>query len=280
MSAATSAVGLALPLADPIGRAAVGAVVASLIAVAARRAGALTHRGAAAAIVTGTLCTAAGLGWGAMLIGFFLTSTALGRIKADLRARRIGGIVAKGGARDARQVLANGGLFAGTALGYLAHPSPLWMAMGGGALAAAAADTWATEIGTLARQAPRHVLAWHTVPPGTSGGVTVVGLLASVAGAALIGGLGLLAGWPGAAVVATVLGGVAGGFADSLLGAAVQARRWCDRCTGATEQPVHVCGSTTRFSGGVPWIDNDAVNLLSVALGGAAALILFAALPA
>lgn len=273
-----SAIDVALPFAEPVARAVIGAVVAGTIAAVARRAGALTIRGAAAAVVVGILGTAAGLGWGAMLIGFFLASTGLGRIGRDMRARRIGGIVAKGGARDASQVVANGGIFAGAALGYLMHPSPLWMALGGGALGAAAADTWATEIGTLARQAPRHIIAGTPVPPGTSGGVTVVGLMASIAGAGFIGGLGALAGWPRAAVVAIVVGGVAGSLADSLLGGVAQVRRWCDRCTMATEQPLHLCGSTTRITGGIPWLDNDAVNLLSVMVGGATALILFAAL--
>lgn len=275
-----SAIDVALPFAEVVTRAAIGAIVASAIAVAAERARALSASGTMAAIGVGTLCTAAGFGWGAMLIVFFLSSTGLGRIRADDRARRIGGIVAKGGPRDAAQVIANGGVFAGSALGYLLHPSPLWMALGGGALATAAADTWATEVGSLARQAPRHVLEWKPVPAGTSGGVTVVGLIASVAGAAAIGGLGALGGWPRTAIIATVLGGVIGALADSVLGAAVQVRRWCDQCTVATEQPLHLCGSSTRIAGGVSWIDNDAVNLLSVALGGATALTLFKALAA
>jgi hypothetical protein len=42
----------------------------------------------------------------------------------------------------------------------------------------------------------------------------------------------------------------------------------------ATEQGTHVCGNTTRAIGGVPWIDNDMVNLLSGLLGAATALFL------
>ena len=76
----------------------------------------------------------------------------------------------------------------------------------------------------------------------------------------------------------TVVGGIVGALADSILGAAVQLRRWCDRCDSATEQSVHVCGTGTRISGGVAWIDNDSVNLISVVLGGIAALILLAVL--
>jgi uncharacterized protein (TIGR00297 family) len=259
-------------------RAAIGAIVALGIALAARRAGALSTSGAAAASVVGTICAAAGVSWAIMVIAFFLSSTALGRVRADVRARRIGGVVAKGGRRDALQVLANGGVFTAAALGQLLHPSTAWLALGGGALATAAADTWATEIGSLAPRPPRDILRGHEVAPGTSGGVTAAGTLASVAGGAFIAGLAALAGWPWSAVVATVLGGVVGALTDSILGAAVQLRRWCDRCNFATEQPVHLCGTPSRITGGIRWIDNDAVNLISVLLGSATAFVIFTTL--
>ena len=262
------------PWADAATRAATGALVASLIAAGAYRSRSLSASGALAAIVVGTVCAAAGTTWAVMIIGFFVSSTALGRIRSEARARRIGGIVAKGGPRDARQVLANGGVFTAAALGYLVHPSVAWLTLGGGALAAAASDTWATEIGSLARQIPRNILTWQPVAPGTSGGVTIPGTMASLVGAAFVGAIALAGGWPAWVVGAVVGGGIVGGIADSVLGASVQVRRWCDRCVAGTEQPVHVCGTATRVSGGVPWIDNDTVNLLSVILGGLAALLL------
>jgi uncharacterized protein (TIGR00297 family) len=260
------------------GRAVIGAVIALGIAIVARRGGSLSTSGAAAAVVVGTICAAAGVSWAILVIAFFMSSTALGRIRADVRTRRIGSVVAKGGRRDASQVLANGGVFAVAALGQLLHPSPGWLALGGGALAAAAADTWGTEIGSLSAHSPRDILRWRPVAPGTSGGVTAVGTLASVGGGAFIAALAALAGWPWPTVFATFVGGVAGAFADSILGAAVQVRRWCDRCNSATEQPVHLCGSPTRIAGGVPWVDNDTVNLLSVLLGGAIGFALYATL--
>jgi uncharacterized membrane protein len=93
-----------------------------------------------------------------MLMTFFISSSALGRVRADLRAQRIGAIVAKGGPRDAMQVLANGGAFALAAVGFTLHPHAGWLALGAGAMAAATADTWATEIGSLSRAAPRSIL--------------------------------------------------------------------------------------------------------------------------
>ena len=253
-------------------RAAVGLLVAAAIALAAWRARSLSPSGAAAAVVVGTLCAAAGFSWGALLIAFFVVSSLLSRWRATAKAARTRGVVAKGGERDAVQVLANGGPFAAAALLSLVHPWTGWYALGAGALAAATADTWGTEVGTLAGRSPRSVLSWQPVPPGTSGGITVPGTLASLAGALFVAALAAAAGWPGSAAVAAVIGGFAGSMADSVLGATMQARRRCDRCESWTEQTMHECGSATRHAAGLAWLDNDAVNLLSGMIGGGIAL--------
>jgi uncharacterized protein (TIGR00297 family) len=61
-------------------------------------------------------------------------------------------------------------------------------------LAAATADTWATEIGGLWGKRAYTLWPVREVPPGTSGAVSVAGLLAALAGAVSISGLGLLLG--------------------------------------------------------------------------------------
>ncbi|HEY9479850.1 MAG TPA: DUF92 domain-containing protein, partial [Gemmatimonadaceae bacterium] len=119
-----------------IARTALGLLIASAIALGAQRAGTLTGDGAAAAFVVGTLCVAAGWSWAALLLVFFVTSSALSRVRAASRARRTESVVAKGGARDALQVLANGGLYAFAALLSLLVPWTGWMPLGAGALAA------------------------------------------------------------------------------------------------------------------------------------------------
>ena len=228
--------------------------------------------------MVGTLAVAAGWSWGALLIAFFVASTLLSRVGAGRKERRVGGIVAKGGERDAAQVLANGGVFAAAALMSLLAPEwPGWTAVGAGALAAATADTWATEVGTLAGGVPRSITSLKPVPPGTSGGITVAGTLASVAGATFIGALAWVAGWPRDAVLGgAAAGGFAGATFDSLLGATLQARRWCDHCAAATERIVHGCGTPTRPAGGLAWLDNDRVNLAATLVGaGVGALMAF-----
>jgi uncharacterized membrane protein len=70
---------------------------------------------------------------------------------------------------------------------------------------------------------------------------------------------------------------VAGSLADSLTGALWQARRHCPSCALDTEQRIHLCGTTTRLTGGISWLDNDAVNLLGSAAGAAVGLLAFIA---
>lgn len=250
-----------------IGRLAAGFLLAAAIAAVARATRSLSTSGAIAAVLVGTSCVAAGWSWGLLLIAFFVTSTVLSRAGRAEKERRTGDVVAKGGERDAAQVLANGGLYAAAALGSLLLPWPGWPMLGAGALAAATADTWSTEIGTLARRPPRSIITWRPMPTGMSGGVSAPGTLAALAGAGCIALLARAMGWPPRVAAGAVVGGFAGGIVDSLLGATVQARRRCPRCETITERDVHGCGTPTLPAGGIPWLDNDRVNILSVLAG-------------
>ena len=117
---------------------AAGLVLASIVALLARRARALSGRGAIAATAAGTVAMAAGWSWGVLLITYFVSATLVSHYRAGEKAARTSGRVDKGGARDAIQVLANGGVFALCALGYWLSPDSLWQALGAGALAASA----------------------------------------------------------------------------------------------------------------------------------------------
>ena len=255
-----------------------GIVVAGTVALAARRAHALSFGGAAAAVVVGSFAVAAGWAWGALLIAYFAASIALSRVRGAEKAERTGDVVAKGGARDAIQVVANGGLFAvaalaGATVGPGSAAAGTLTAAALGALAASAADTWATEVGSLASRPPRSILTWRPVAPGTSGGVNLIGMLAMVAGAAFIacGARALSIDSP---ILAVVLGGFLGAIADSVVGATLQDRRWCDTCQKSTERLIHGCGTPTRHAGGITLVDNDLVNLIATFAGAAVAALL------
>lgn len=252
---------------------------ATLIAGAARARRSLSRDGMLAAIVLGTILVGTAGWWaGLLLIAFFLSSTLLSRVNTRSSISQ-----ARGSERDAVQVFANGGLALATAIGSVITESPTLMVAMAGAIAGANADTWSTEIGQTSRSRPRLITTGKAVAPGTSGAVSRRGLAGALTGGALIGilaGIGLGSGWlpdtdtPVTGVTAVTLGGFAGSLVDSLLGATVQDQRVCDHCQKQTESRVHSCGTPTRHLRGIPWLDNDVVNLLCTASGAALATVL------
>ncbi|GAC1514853.1 MAG: hypothetical protein NVS1B4_03570 [Gemmatimonadaceae bacterium] len=251
-----------------------GGILAAVVAILARRARSLSPSGSCAAWLVGAVCVSAGWNWALLLVAFFLTSTALSKVGASTKEVRTRGVVSKDGARDAAQVMANGGIFAALALASLILPSPLWAVAGGGAIAAATADTWATEIGTLVGDDPRSILTGRRLAPGMSGGVTVPGTLAGICGAGFIAILTLALGATTRASVAIAAGGILGTMVDSCLGATLQDRRSCPLCHVATEQLVHSCHTQTDHVGGIAWLDNDWVNAAGALSGAIGALSL------
>src|SRR4030095_11582112 len=119
----------------------------------------LTAGGSIAGTFVGGAALLAGKGWVVLLLFFFISSSVVSRWRAPERERLVGPMVEKGSRRDAVQVLANGIVFAVAALfSIVSNPEP-WQAAGAGAIAAATADTWSTEIGTVLGGAPRMLLA-------------------------------------------------------------------------------------------------------------------------
>jgi len=248
-------------------RTASGVLAAAVVALLARRARALSADGAIAATAVGAASVAAGWDWAGLLMVFFVGSTLWSRVGRDAKAARTGAIVEKGDERDARQVLANGGVFAVCAAVFAFRATPLLQALAAGSLAAATADTWATEVGTWVGGRPRSILSFRRVAAGTSGGVTIAGTIAALAGAASISLAARVLGWPPAVAASALIGGFVGAIADSVVGATLQARRRCVACNLMTERHVHSCGQPTERAGGVDWLDNDGVNALCGIVG-------------
>jgi len=201
----------------------------------------LSLSGALAAGVMGFFVTGmGGWKWLVPLLVFFFSSTA-----------RRGG-----------QVLANGGV-ALLLLGInFCASHPMWFWGYGGALAAAMADTWATEIGLWVRGRTIHLLSGQTVAPGESGGISLAGTLGGMIGALILacclwfveGDVRLLGGaW---------MGGVAGMFTDTLLGASLQVRY--RRLDGTITEVPEVGSCQVR---GVRWLSNDSVNGICTLVG-------------
>jgi uncharacterized protein (TIGR00297 family) len=224
----------------------------------------------AAAILAIPIFGFGGWMWAVPMLVFFLLSSLLSRV-GKARKTAFEHVFEKGGRRDAGQVLANGGVAGAVAIVFAATGRtdlyPLYCT----ALAAAAADTWATELGTLAKGKPRLVTTFRRVLPGTSGAVSTRGLVS-----ATLGALGVaLAGWFYEGTFLTVLlvtfCGVLGSLMDSLLGATLQGQFRCGTCDAVTEKRIHCEGETERVSGWA-WMNNDWVNGLSIAGATAVAL--------
>jgi uncharacterized protein (TIGR00297 family) len=247
-------------------------LLALALAGAARRRHALSSSGAAGATAVGTaIFGAGGLRAAALLMLFFGSSTALSR-----RGGPASG-AAPGPERTLAQVLANGGLPAALAVCAHVRPSPRVGAAYAGALAAANADTWATEVGALSPAAPRMITSGRRVPRGVSGAVTPLGTLASLAGALVIGaGHAALTLHPAAALRLGVAG-LAGSLADSVLGATLQAVYVCQECGQRTEDRRHAHGTAApalTLVRGVPLVTNDTVNLCASLVGALTAGLL------
>ncbi len=214
--------------------------------------------------------------WVVPLLTAFTTASLWSKVLPgrDARARRES-------CRDMVQVLANGSC-AWACLGWWAvSADPLAYAGFVAAFAVLAADTWATEWGRLSTQPPRHVLTGRPLARGESGGVSLIGTVASAAGAATVAAsAGIVLALQGQAaswgwLLGIGLTGLAGSLLDSVLGATLQARFTCPACGAVTEDARH-CGVGATPLRGWRWLGNDLVNLTSIALATAGWVLLLA----
>lgn len=247
-----------------------GFLLAIVIASLAYRAHALSKSGAFAAIFLGTIIFGlGGIPWAVLLLTFFFTSTALSRAFKK-RKQGLNEKYSKGDQRDAGQVFGNGGLAAAFVIFHYFYPESSigWIGFTA-SLAAVNADTWATELGVLNPTAPRLITdLLKRVEKGTSGGISLIGTLASLLGAALIAALASLftANW--SLFLLITFAGLAGSLFDSLLGATVQAMYFCPKDSKETEKhPLHTCGTETIHLRGWRWLTNDWVNFACAAFG-------------
>ncbi len=264
-----------------------GFLLAILIATLAYRARSLNKSGAIAAAFTGTIIFGfGGWQWAILLLTFFITSSVLSR-SFKKRKQGLDEKFSKGHERDAGQVFGNGGVATVFAALHFFFPNELWTWFGfAAALAAVNADTWATELGVLNPHPPRMITNLRkVVEKGTSGGISLIGTFASLAGSALIGILAAsfspipasVSTGPNTSLpifIIVTLSGLAGSLFDSFLGATVQAMYFCPKDNKETEKhPLHTCGTPTTQIRGWKWLDNDWVNFACGAFGVVVAII-------
>jgi uncharacterized protein (TIGR00297 family) len=232
---------------------------------------------ASGAVITFILATFifgfGGWAWTLPILTFFILSSSLSKFGKSESEK----IFEKGSQRDHLQVLANGGIAGILIIFYTFYPSLTFYLLYLGALAAATADTWATEIGMMKGQEPRLISNFKQVPPGTSGGITLAGTAGAITGAFILAMSGV---WfveqnRLKLLIIITLSGFLGSLFDSLLGATLQVQYKCDICNKITEKKWHCESNNTMIISGVHWVNNDMVNFFNTISGSIFALICF-----
>lgn len=266
-------------------RIAVALLVNGAAAFAAVRKQSVTPGGGRAGFVIGAGIFVSGGAWlWALLMIFFVSSSAASRV-GPRRKAALSGLHEKGSRRDAVQVFANGGVGLATAVVYALSRQPVFAFLCAASFAAASADTWAGEIGILSAAAPRSIVTLRRLPPGASGGVSLLGTVAAAAGAAVIAAC-FIPGWrvldnvpnSWSTAAAITAAGFFGAMIDSVFGATLQAH-YQDAVSGKLTERRHGAAGENRLMRGLRGFNNDAVNVAANLAALTLALLLYRLLP-
>ena len=246
----------------------------------------LSTSGAFLALIVGFILCLANFSFVFSLLMFFISSSKATKYKGEVK-RTFESDYKVGGQRNWLQVLCNGGMALELSLLYLLDVGSAdlpvdfrsdyrasWLSVAVlGAVACCNGDTWASELGSvLTSSQPVLITTLRSVPRGTNGGVTLVGLVCSALGGLVVGlahYLGIiltslqsdLTRAPSQLWVVFLggLGGLLGSIVDSFLGASLQFSGR-DRRTGKI---VEVYAEGIEPISGRMILDNHSVNLLS-----------------
>lgn len=290
-----------------ISRTIVGLFLAQKISNSGYKKQSLSKSGAVSAFLVAAFSLATSFRNGLTLLAFYWTSSKLTRVGSKIKGKLEEGHT-EGGERGASQVFAcsliavlcaclrrifvgtDGPLLSSSLLGdqltlaYVAF------------FACCAGDTWASELGVLSKSKPRLIIKpWKQVPPGTNGGISLVGLAASAAGGTLMGlihgcflpggiasvlpfNLSTLLGATSSAAFKTevlilslvgFIGGFGGSLLDSFLGATIQVTYYDTE----EEKIVKRASPTATKVGGLAFLSNEMVNVVSTALSALVAAL-------
>lgn len=183
-----------------------------------------------------------------MLIAFFIMGVLASAYKKSVKRTIVAG-QPHSETRNHIQVLCNGGIAGICAILVCRYPSHagLYVLLMAGSLAAAAADTVASELGTVMGKRFVNVLNFRKEERGLDGVISLEGTLAGIAAAAVMAIIYGIGEKFNADVLYIILAGAIGNHIDSILGATLQRKGL---------------------------LNNDAVNALNTFTGAMAALAL------
>ena len=208
-----------------------------------------------------------------LLLAFLLFSVAVDKIKNKLR-RATDEISRRGEHRDEIQVLANGIVPMAMAIGYFVTGKHVFVLAYTASLAECFSDTCASGFGMLSKKA-FDPFRFKSVPVGLSGGMSVLGTLASFVAALAFPMIALAFGTLNfTECLVASLAAALGTMLDSMLGSLVQVKYKCSVCGIVTEKLFHCSASTERTSGFAVF-NNDVVNVVSVAFAGLVSALLY-----
>ena len=195
------------------------------------------------------------------IVVMFLFSTWATRYK-EADKKPVHKRLAESGPRNWKQGFANLGPACLLALGSYITEEVVFVHAAFASIAAATADTFASEIGVLSKKQPFYILSRKKVPPGISGGVTLLGMSASAAGASLIA-LTHIYFYKDPLVAVLVVGlGVLGSMIDSVIGELCQVLY-----VNRTGDWVETSGGAEKLKG-IRWMTNNVVNLITTTIIG------------
>jgi uncharacterized protein (TIGR00297 family) len=161
--------------------------------------------------------------WFIIILVFFILGSAFTKFKYSEK-EFLGVAQGKHGKRGYKNAFANAGVGVAAAILFGVTGDMIYAAVFLGSVSTATADTLASEIGVTGGN-PVMITTLKRCPPGTNGGVTLIGEAACVIGALIIAGLGFLLGIaPWYVCLISAAAGVAGTNLDSLYGAVLENR--------------------------------------------------------
>ena len=146
-----------------------------------------------------------------------------------------------------------------SAIAYLVTNERLCVYVFTASVAESFADTCASAIGALSKST-YSIIGMKKCEQGTSGGVSIIGTIASFLASLLISCIMTLSGaFSIFDALLVALSGFTGCIFDSLLGATLQVKYRCNSCGKITESKM-CCGMTEKLTG-IYGVDNNVVNL-------------------